>query len=235
MLPASFALTVLLSAWVLASARKFRFSASAVTAWTLGTLFFPLITLPLYLIARSSRRRRLKRSESEAVDDSSQTSADEERALTPMRRTLPLLYLMVMMSLGALYFYMDWKSVDAHLARANQARVSNQPERVIAEYRRALKLEDNAHTRNLLGRELIAARRWEEALAELQTAERMGERDDELPYNIAEALYNLNRRAEAKTEYERFLNGPLCQRNPPDNRCIASRERFIEIEEGKSR
>lgn len=223
MLPVSFALTVLLSMWVLASARRLRFSAAAVTLWTLGTLFFPLITLPLYLIARTYRRRR--RASAEGAEASS-ASSDEEAIL--LRRTLPLLYLAVMLSLGALYFYMDWRSVDAHLARANQARVGENSERVIAEYRAALKLEDDAHTRNLLGKELLVVRRFDEALAELQKAERMGEQDDELPYNIAEALYNLGRAAEAKKEYERFLNGPLCQRTPPDHRCASARQRLME-------
>jgi tetratricopeptide (TPR) repeat protein len=141
-----------------------------------------------------------------------------------LRRALPLTYLLVMLGLGALYFYLDSRSVDAHLARANQARVVGNEERIIQEYRAALKLEDNAHTHNLLGKELMIARRWDEALAEFRTAERMGEPDDELPYNIAWALMNLHRDREAAPEYERFLSGPLCTATPPDARCARVRE-----------
>jgi tetratricopeptide (TPR) repeat protein len=230
MMPAAFVVATLASAWVLASARRRRFTALAATTWTLCTLFFPLITLPLYLIARSIKRRgekeMLRRTED---DDDSQPPADEEGANIPLRRTLPLLYLALMLSLGALHFYLDSKSVDAHLMRANQERLLDHRERVIAEYRAALKLEDSAHTHNLLGKELLAAERWEEALAELQTAERMGEPDDERPFQIAEALYYLHRPTEAKTEYERFLRGPLCTEAPPDRRCRDARLRVADM------
>lgn len=228
MLPASFALTVVLSTWVLASARSLSFSAPAIILWTLGTLFFPFIILPLYLIARSYRRRREKDCVNDD-DNDSENGANDKHAPRPLRRTLPLAYLMVMLSLGALYFYIDSKSVDAHLARANQARVQDQRERVIKEYRAALALEDDAHTHNLLGKELAAVRRWDEALPELSAAERMGEPDDELPYNIAEALYNLQRDGEATQQYKRFLDGPLCKETPPNNRCAAAKERLNEM------
>lgn len=234
MLPVSFALTALVSTWVLASARRHRFQPSAVTLWTLCTLFFPLITLPLYLIARSARRRREKEQAIKA-DKDSQSTVDEESAYVPLRRTLPLIYLTVMLSLGALYFHMDSSSVDAHLMRANQARLSDKREMVIAEYRAALKLEDNAHTHNLLGRELLAVKRWDEALAELQAAERMGEQDDELSYNIAQSLDKLNRPAEAKNEYERFLRGPLCSEALPDYRCALAHQRINAIAKDDSR
>lgn len=232
MLPASFALTVLLSTWVLASARRRRFNAALVTLWTLGTLLFPLIVLPLYLIA-SMFRKSQQRDSAEVV---AENSAHEGGAPPlPWRRTLPALYLIVMLSLGALYFYRDSRSVDAHLMRANQARLLDKRERVIQEYRAALKLEDDAHTHNLLGRELMAAERWDEALTELRAAERMGEPDDELPYNIAEALYNLNRLLEAAQEYEKFLGGPLCLETPPDVRCSGVRQRLAEMAQGKPR
>ena len=220
MLPVSFGLTVILSAWVLASARKARFTAVAVTLWTLGTLFFPFIIMPLYLIARSFRRR-LER----ALDE-------EEPQKILLRRTLPLAYLLVMLSLGALYFYMDWRSVDAHLARANQARVQGQSERIIEEYRAALKLEDDAHTHNLLAKEFWAAARYEEALAEFRAAERMGEDDEELYFNIGATLDKLNRTVEARPEYEKFLRGSLCAEIPHDARCVAVRERVNELARG---
>jgi tetratricopeptide (TPR) repeat protein len=237
MLPAWFAVTVLLSAWVLASARRRGFKAAAVTLWTLGTLFFPLVILPLYLIARAYRRRREKESvvEREASSDSENHARHNSPRALPLRRTLPLLYLLVMLTLGSLYFYMDWRSVDAHLARANQARVREQREQVIAEYRAALRLEDDAHTHNLLAQELKAVGRPDEALAEFRTAERMGEADDELSYNIAMLLEELKRPAETRPEYERFLNSSLCAEIPHDVRCAAAKIRLKELEQGKLR
>lgn len=236
MLPVWFALTVLLSAWVLASARRRRFGAAAVTLWTIGTLFFPLIILPLYLIARSYRLRREKELEmKESAEDSENHAGKENAPPLLLRKSVPLLYLLVMLALGALYFYMDWQSVDAHLARANQARVREQRERVIEEYRAALRLEDDAHTHNLLGKELQAAGRFDEALAELRIAERMGENDEELALNIAQTLDELKRPSEAGTEYERFLQGSLCSEMPHDGRCVFARGRVGAIEQGKLR
>lgn len=237
MMPASFVLAALISSWVLASARRHCFSALATTVWTLSTLFFPLVTLPLYLIARAGKRRRelagkTKEGDPQSAnvdDDSLPQSEESSRVRVPLRRTLPLLYLALMLSLGALHFYLDSKTVDAHLMCANQERLLDRRERVIAEYRAALKLEDSAHTHNLLGKELLAAERWTEALAELRTAERMGEPDDERPFQIAEALYYLQRPAEAKAEYERFLRGPLCTVAPPDRRCRDARIRLADM------
>lgn len=230
MLPVSYALTALLSAWVLMSARRLRLHTATVTLWTLGTLFFPIIVLPLYLIARSYRRRlnRYAASKTESDDEKSadENPADESHAPTvAFRWTLPLGYLVLMLSLGALYFYLDAGSVDAHLARANQARLRGETDEVIRQYRAALKLEDDAHIHNLLGQELAAAQRWEEALQEFRLAERMGENDDELSYNIAQSLDNLNRHHEALLAYEKFLQSGLCASVPHDKRCAAARER----------
>jgi tetratricopeptide (TPR) repeat protein len=243
MLPVWFALTVVLSAWVLASARRRGFNATAVTLWTLGTLFFPLVIMPLYLIARAFMRRREKESavetkasvETEASSDAENQACDDGPLQLPLRRTLPLLYLLVMLMLGALYFYMDWQSVDAHLARANQARVREQREQVMAEYRAALRLEDDAHTHNLLAQELKVAGRPNEALAEFRTAQRMGEEDDELSYNIAMLLEELKRPMETRPEYERFANSALCAEVPHDVRCVAANVRLKELEQGKLR
>ncbi len=232
MLPVAFVVTLLISAWVLASARRRSFPLPIVILWTLGTLLFPLIILPLYLIVRSHRRRREKEREHEAGD--SENQADESRAPLRFRRTLPLAYLVLMLAGGALYYYKDWMSVDAHLARANQARLTDDKERVIKEYREALKLEDNAHTHNLLGKDLAAASRWDEALAEFRTAQSMGEPDDELPYNIAEALDKLHRGREAASEYEIFLRSALCTQTMPDNRCPIAQQRLSELAKKKT-
>jgi hypothetical protein len=228
LLPLSYLLTVMISTWVLAGARKRRFSVQAVTLWTLGTLFFPLIILPLYLITRSFRRPTTKQRVDETEGESPTNEAREATAI-PLRRLLPAAYLLVMLFLGALHFYTDWKSVDAHLARANQARVGNERERVIAEYRLALALEDDAHTHNLLGKEFMAALSYAEALAEFRTAERMGELDEELAFNIAVSLDQLHRPAEARGEYEKFLTGALCRETPHDVRCGGARQRLAQM------
>jgi tetratricopeptide (TPR) repeat protein len=220
---------------VLASARRRRFNAAAVILWTLGTLFFPLIVTPLYLIARSYRRRREKERANEDDNDSENPANEKSTPPLKLRRTLPLVYLLLMLSLGTLYFYMDSRGVETHLARANQARVQGQRERVIAEYRAALALEDDAHTHNLLGQELAAARRFDEALSEFRTAERMGEMDDELSLNTGIALDQLNHPGEAKLEYERFLNGSLCTELPHDARCTATRRRLTELAQSDPR
>ena len=47
-MPAAFALSALLSTWVLASARK-RFQLLQAFGLAIGTLFLPLIVFPLYL------------------------------------------------------------------------------------------------------------------------------------------------------------------------------------------
>ncbi len=235
MLPASFALTALLSAWVLASARKRRLNAAVTTLWTLSTLFFPLVVLPLYLVFRFFQRRDEPQKKL-GRDETTGNPESEKSAPPAWRHGLPLVYLVLLLSLGALYFYTDYRSVDAHLARANQARVRGQQERIIEEYRAALRLEDNAHTHNLLGRELAATRRWDEALRELRTAERMGETDDELPYYIAESLYNLARFQEAAPEFERFLrSSTACTTPPRDVRCILAERRLTDIAGRESR
>ena len=55
--PSVLVLSALVSTWVLASARRHRFTTYVAIAWAVVTLFFPLIALPLYLIARLIRRR----------------------------------------------------------------------------------------------------------------------------------------------------------------------------------
>ncbi len=237
--PAAFALSALLSAWVLASARRYRFPLYQVAAWTLGTLFYTLIVLPIYLIVRADRRRQQQSSqaieqpeEDDAPEAAPPVEPDTEpkqpapQARLPLRRTLPVLYLLAALSLGALLYYRDAEGVDAHLARANRARLLGQQDKIINEYRAALKLEEDAHTRNLLGVELMAAGRTEEALAEFRAAERAGEPDDELLYRIALTLDALNRSSEAVPEYQKFLGTRRCTESYPDPLCAAARARL---------
>ncbi|HEV7843111.1 MAG TPA: hypothetical protein VGO69_05405, partial [Pyrinomonadaceae bacterium] len=196
-------------------------------AWTLGTLFYTLILLPIYLLVLAARRGQKRaaqptQQQEENAGPSNEPAENAPQTHTRLRRTLPLLYLLTVLSLGALYYYRDAQSVDAHLARANRARLLHQSERTINEYRAALQLEENAHTRNLLGRELADAGQLEEALAEFRAAERAGEADDELPYRIATTLDALGRPAEAVPEYLKFLKTRRCIAEYPDQECAAA-------------
>lgn len=241
--PAAFALSALVSTWVLASTRRHGFALYAVAAWTLGTLLFPLIILPIYLIVRAARRRQQRATQpieqppeednaptAGPIPESTTEQTQEEQAARQaplrLRLLLPLLYLLAALSTGALFYYRDAQGIDAHLARANRARLLGQRDRTINEYRAALKLEENAHTRNLLGIELAAAGQWEEALAEFRRAERGGEPDDELPYRIAAMLDALKRPSEAVAEYHKFLGTRRCTDSYPDPQCAAARIRI---------
>ncbi len=245
--PAAFVLAVALSAWTLADARRGGLRAYAVVAWTLLTLFAPHIVFPLYLVARRLFTRRLQTVEPSSSAEASaapaasdefvtaETAADapETERLTsgsppPPRwhRALPLLYAAVALSLAALFFVRDYRSLDARLARAEKAKVLQQTGRAIREYRAALKLADDPHTRKLLAVELAGAGRTEEALAEFLAAERGGEPDERLAYHIAGALDALDRPAEAEAYYRKFLDVSACTRPPPDGRCAKAQMRL---------
>lgn len=212
--PAVLVLSALASIWVLASARRHRFRNYIAVAWALGTLFFPLITLPLYLIARFERRRR------EQPQDPGKMLRTFSSAPAPrLRIVLPLAYAAVVLSAIGLYLYRDYQSVDGHLARATQAKVSGERGGTIDEYRAALKLEDNPHTRKLLGMELAEAGDWTGALLEFRKAEQGGEADVLLPYYIAAMLDSLNLPNQATLEYKRFLESTACTQPLPDERC----------------
>lgn len=225
--PAVWVLATLVSAWVLADARRGRFAFYSIAAWTLGTLFFPPIILPLYLIVRAYRptRERANHAQDHSGDETEPTSITHDGMLK-WRWALPLLYAWVVLSLVGLSLFLDYRSIDAHLARANQSRLLGQREKTIREYRAALKLEDNAHTHNLLAIELDEAARWEEALAEFRAAERGGEPDETIPFRIANALDALKRPDEAAFEYRKFLQGQLCIQTLPDTRCEMARARL---------
>ncbi|MDQ3754256.1 MAG: hypothetical protein M3371_05940, partial [Acidobacteriota bacterium] len=138
---------------------------------------------------------------------------------------LALLYLLVLITLGALYFYRDYRTFDAHLARAADAKLHNKRARAIDEYRSALRLKDDPHTHKLLGLELAAEENYAEALAELRAAEQGGEPDALLPYQLATTLDALGRTDEAVAAYRKFLQSELCAQPLPDLRCVESRLR----------
>ena len=152
--PVLFLVGALLSSWVLASARK-RFPIYVAFAWALATLFLPYVVLPAYLAVITLWRRPVH--------------ARRWRVL------LPLAYGVVAIVALSLYFYGDSQSVDAHLARANQAKLVEDRATAIREYRRALALENDPHTHKLLAIELANDGQLNEASAEFRLAEQGGE------------------------------------------------------------
>ena len=237
MRPAAWTLSALISAGVLHSARRQGFKPYWVAAWTLGTLFFPLIVFPLYLIVRVRAGRKGRRQR----EASGQTPGPAERAAAPSPakarapstawkgRALTALYLVLVLSLIAIFFYRDYRSLDAHLWRASNAKLRGPRSKVISEYRAALRLEDDPHTHKLLAIELAADGRAEEALAEFRAAERGGEPDAQIPFRMGALLEALGRRQEAALEYDRFLTGALCTQPLPDYFCASARARVTSI------
>lgn len=251
--PLLYAAGVLVSAWVLFDARRRRFPFYAVAAWTFATLIAPHVVLPLYLIARIFTRKRQANETSEASTPLTDTQADASPAHAPtaddedeqatgqtkdsraplLRRrqlALPLLYALTLLFPGALYFYGDYHSFDAHLARAANARLLEKRAAAIREYRAALRLSDDAHTHKLLAVQLAEDGQHEAALAELRAAERGGEPDELLPYRIAATLDALGRAGEAAAAYEKFSATELCARQPPAPLCAEASARVRQIQ-----
>ena len=211
--PAALVVSALASIWVLTSARHHRFRDHIAIAWALAALFFPLITLPIFLIARFRRRGR-------------GIQLPDHQATFRWPVAIPLIYAALILSLIAVYLYRDRHSVDAHLASAAQAKVSGERRGTIDGYRAALKLEDNAHTRKLLAIELANAGDWTEALFQFRQAEQDGESDDFLSFNIARMLDVLNLPNQASVEYQRFLISKACTQQLPDDRCALANTRL---------
>jgi hypothetical protein len=221
--PLALVVSALLSTWVLASARRWRFRFAAAIAWAIGTFLFPVIVLPVYLIARSGTKRSIQ--PDKPVEGTPAQVRPSSRF--KFRFLLPATYGLVLLSLIGIYLYRDFRTVDARLARAAQARVTNDHAKAIREYRAALKLEDNPHTHKLLGIELADAEDWTEALREFRAAESGGEPDDSLPFRIARALEATGQNNEAKGEFKRFLNSRACNEVQPDSRCDTARDRVL--------
>jgi tetratricopeptide (TPR) repeat protein len=224
--PVSFALSVLLSAWVLASARRSGYGMYQVVLWTGGAFLFPLIVFPAYLIARIWLGRRVAASTPEAASPESESESDEAPPVLPRwRYGLPLAYAALVLTIGAAFFYVDSRSAEEQLARASRDKLMNLHDRSAREYRAALKEEDDPHTHDLLAGELAAGGRWEEALAEYRAAVNGGEPDGQLPYKIARALDALHRPDEANQEYRKFSLSPSCKQALPDERCQGAEQR----------
>jgi tetratricopeptide (TPR) repeat protein len=209
--PAMLFVAALFSSWVFFDARRRRFGNVVALAWSLGTLLLTPVVFPLYLCVLLFKRRR----------DYEASEKDRVR----FQVTIPLLYLLSLLAFLCLYLLQDSNSPDAHLARATQAKLAGKRELVLAEYRKALALEDDPHTHKLLANELAEAGYWREALAEFRLAERGGEPDDLITLRIANLLDMMGLMNQATLEYERFLSSPLCQENPDEAKCLAVAKR----------
>jgi tetratricopeptide (TPR) repeat protein len=202
-MPAAFAISALVSTWVLASARK-RFALPYALALAVGTLFLPLIVFPIYLVMMMWRK---------------QTGPP-----TRWRYVLPLLYAVIVLLAIAGFFYTDSRSVDAHLARAARAKLVEDAPTAIREYRQALALEEDPHTRKLLAIELAKDGSFSAAISEFRLAQQGGEPDDSIHYALGLLLERMNLPNQARMEFEAFLGTETCQQM--DSRCDDTRARI---------
>jgi len=201
----------------LASARK-RFPFYQSLLWSLGTLFFPLIVLPLYFIALLLRNRQV-------VTAPTESPASLSAESVKWRFAAPLIYAALVLMSIAVYLYRDAVSVDEHLARAAQHRINDETAQTITEYKQALELEDNPHTHKLLAIELAKMQYWTDALSEFRLALKGGEPDDSIHFSLGLLLDQIELPGEANLEYDAFLNTATCLREPADGRCEEARQR----------
>lgn len=212
--PVVLVLSALISTWVLASARK-RFPFYQSLLWALGTLFFPLIVLPLYFVAFLVIKRETTTTGRRAPKDRT------------WRFSLPLLYAAIVLCSIGIYIYRDTRSVDAHLSRATHDKINDEMGKTIQEYEAALALEDNPHTHKLLAIELAEAGYWTDAISEFRLAQRGGEPDDSIHFRLGVLLDKLGQPGQARLEYKEFLNTPACTHEPEDVRCEAAEQRTL--------
>ncbi|HLM55662.1 MAG TPA: hypothetical protein VK422_05995 [Pyrinomonadaceae bacterium] len=166
--PAALLASALASIWVLHDAgRVFKsYAPPLALACALLTLLLPPVFLPLYLAWRLFARKDTK-------DGEGGEPHARPRRLKGL--ALPLAYGVAVFAVGGFFFVRDYRSFEARLARARLATHHGRHDRAVAEYRAALRLRDDAHTRKLLGMELLKVGRREEGLAELREAARAGE------------------------------------------------------------
>ena len=233
-----FAAAALISVWVFHDARgRAEFGPPSVCAWALLTLLFPPVALPLYLAARLYTRRDdaaddsvEKDGEGETVEDGGE-GPDAGRPRARRRLAPTILYTAALVIAGTAYFFADYRSFDARLARAERAKLHKRPDDAVRQYRAALGLREDAHTRKLLALVLLQTDRADEALAELHAAERADAADETLAFHTAEALGALGRHREAAAQYRRFLDGPSCTTPAaPAETCDTARTRLREHE-----
>ena len=209
--PSVLIVAALISTWVLGSARK-RFPLYVAFAWALGTLFLPLVVVPVYLVVILLWRRP---------------------AYSPSwPLVLPLTYGLVVTAAIAAYFYFDSRTVDAHLARAARAKLVEDHGTVIREYQRALALEDNPHTHKLLALEFMQAGYLGDAISEFRLAEQGGEPDDSIHYYLGLLLERIDHNGQARLEFEKFLLTQTCQ--TADRLCESARVKLEAIANDRS-
>lgn len=213
--PVLLVFSALVSIWVLASARR-RFPLYQSLLWAVGTLFFPLIVLPAYwTILLLTTRPRVN-----AIQG---------------RFALPLMYGAIVLASVSLYLFSDYRSVDSHLSRATQAKLKGDLTTTIAEYRKALALDDDPHTHKLLGIELAEAGYPAEAIHEFRLAEQGGEPDSSIHFRMGRLLEKTNYGSEAKMEYQRFLFSTACAHESMDYRCDDARQRLSNLSGNSNR
>ncbi len=88
---------------------------------------------------------------------------------------MPLAYAAILLAVIGFYLRHESQTVDAHLARATQAKLVDDHTTAIREYRGALALEDNPHTHKLLAIELAQNGDSNEAISQFRLAQRGGE------------------------------------------------------------
>jgi MFS family permease len=204
--PIVVAISILLSAWVLASARK-RFSTLIAFAWAIGTLLLPLVVLPVYLSviliwqwpARSRRWRWL----------------------------LPFAYGAILLAGLGIFLNHESATADDYLARATRAKLIDDHTTAISEYRHAITIENDPHIHKLLAVELMQAGYLTEAVSEFRLAQQGGEPDDFIHYYLGLLFDRLNLKGQAKQEFESFLVSTTCTQE--ERRCEESRERITRL------
>jgi len=209
--PAVLIVSALLSTWVLVNARRKGFSIVSAFTWAIATALLPLVAFPLYLALGLVRRKT--------------GSADRINRNLWSTFLLPSAYLILLFILIALSEFRAANQFDVHLAKATQAKLAGNRKQVIKEYEAALAIEDDPHTRKLLGIELSDDGDWTSALSELRLAERGGEPDISLPFRIARLLDVLNQPNQALLEYKRFIYSEACVKQLMDAECAAARQR----------
>lgn len=222
--PAGFVLAALLSAWVLADARRRGLNASTIALCALAVFLLLHVALPLYLAALILFPR--PRQQPDATPDAGSRRARSVIGSVIVSRAAPALYLLTVLALGGFYFYRDSRSADGLLARAGDAKLVGQGDDTIRALRAALAAEDDPHTRKLLGVELMAAGNFDEAVHELRTAERGGDPDDTISYHVAVSLDALDRPAEAVAAYRVFLQTNTCTQKLPAAQCLTADARL---------
>jgi tetratricopeptide (TPR) repeat protein len=200
--PAFIFVSILISTWIFASARK-RFSFHEAVFWASVNLFLPVVVVPIYLAVLLLWH-------------------PPKKNFVKGRFVVPALYFTILLSILAIHEYVDARSVDAHLARASFAKVNSDSTNAIKHYRDALEIEDNPHTHKLLALSLSDAGLIEEAILEFRVAERGGEPDDAIHFYVADLLRKIGQKDEAAIEYQKFLKSKTCLEI--DARCESARQ-----------